>query len=53
MTVKELLKVYDNWNGITRINDDNLTAIVEGKTVNVFESRTDLHDKEVVGNLIS
>ena len=30
MTVRELMYLYDNWNGIVVINDDNLKRIVKG-----------------------
>ena len=32
MKLRELLDMYDNWNGITVINDDNLEPIVKGET---------------------
>ena len=32
MKLRELLDMYDNWNGITVINDDNLEPIVKEET---------------------
>ena len=48
MNFKKFMDMYDNWNGIIRINDDNLNVIIEGKTVDIIETRKDLYDKEVV-----
>ena len=48
MNFKTLLELYDNWNGKTRVNDDNLNVIVEDKTVNIYDNRKDLFDREVV-----
>ena len=33
MKVREFLDLYDNWNGTTKINDDNLKCIWIGKLV--------------------
>ena len=38
MSVKIFLEMYDNWNGKTRINDDNLNLIVEGHTSLIYEN---------------
>ena len=48
VSLKQLLEMYDNWNGITRINDNELNTIVEGRTVNIYDGRKDLLDKDVV-----
>lgn len=32
MKLRDFLKLYDNWNGTTKINDDNLETIVIGNT---------------------
>lgn len=48
MNFKEFMELYDNWNGITTVNDNNLDVIVSGKTSVIMETRTDLFDKEVV-----
>ena len=37
MKLRELLDMYDNWNGITVINDDNLEPIVKEKTSVIVE----------------
>lgn len=48
MKFREFMEMYDNWNGITRVNDDNLNTIIEAKTVDIVDTRKDLFDKEVV-----
>ena len=48
MNFKTFMDRYDNWNGITRVNDNELNTIVEGKTNIIMDTRTDLFDKEVV-----
>lgn len=30
MTLREFLDLYDNWNGVICINDDNLNLVVKG-----------------------
>lgn len=37
MKLRELLDMYDNWNGITVINNDNLEPIAKGKTFIIAE----------------
>lgn len=32
ITLRMLLDLYDNWNGYTRLNDDNLDKIMECRT---------------------
>ncbi len=32
ITFKDFMEMYSNWNGITKVNDDNLNEIVKGKT---------------------
>lgn len=48
MTLKNFLELYDNWNGITRVDDNKLNKIVEGKTVCIYEENENLHRKKVV-----
>ena len=48
MTFKDFMDMYDDWNGYTRVNDDNLNPIVEGVTSEVMDNRKDLYSKEVV-----
>ena len=48
MKFEELMTMYDNWNGILVVNDDNLNCITKGKTVSILETRKDLYDKEVI-----
>ena len=47
MKLRELLDMYDNWNGITVINDDNLEPIIKDKTSAIVENERFL-DCEVV-----
>ena len=48
MIFKDFMNYYDNWNGTTRINDDNLECIVEGRTNIIMDTRPDLLEREVV-----
>lgn len=34
---KQFMDLYDNWNGITKVNDNNLDTIIEGRTLNIME----------------
>ena len=47
MNLKEFMELYDNWNGITRVNDNNLNMIVEGNTCRIYEENENLYEKEV------
>ena len=47
MRFEDFISLYDNWNGILVVNDDNLDCIAKGKT-NVIMDRKDLYEKEVV-----
>ena len=48
MNFKDFMEMYDNWNGVTRVNDNDLNMIVEDRTNIIMDNRTDLYDKEVV-----
>ena len=48
MKFKKFMDMYDNWNGITRVNDNKLKTIIEEKTHVVMDTRADLFDKKVV-----
>lgn len=37
MNFKNFMDLYDNWNGITKVNDDNLHTIIKGKTLDIME----------------
>ena len=37
MKFKQFMDLYDNWNGIIKVNDNNLDTIVEGRTLNIME----------------
>lgn len=40
MKFKQFMEMYDNWNGITKVNDDNLETIVVGRTLDIMECMT-------------
>ena len=48
MRFKDFMNMYDNWNGITVVNDDNLNLIAKGKTIFIVEEENGLWDMEVV-----
>ena len=37
MKLREFLSMYDNWNGTTKVNDNNLDTIVMGHTLKIME----------------
>ena len=47
MKLREFLNMYDNWNGVVYVNDDNLNLIVQGKP-DIVLSYKDTYEKEVV-----
>lgn len=47
MKLREFLDMYDNWNGIVCVNDDNLDLIIKGKP-DVVLSKGTLFEMEVV-----
>lgn len=47
MKLRDFVNLYDNWNGILVVNNDNLDPIVKGK-VEVALSYENVHEKEVV-----
>lgn len=48
MTFKEFMILYDDWNGITKVNDDDLNPIIIGNTYEIMTTREDLFNKKVV-----
>ena len=48
MKFEQFMEMYDNWNGITVVNDNDLNPIVKDKTLTIMETRKDLFEKEVV-----
>ena len=48
MNFKKFMDMYDNWNGITRVNDNKLKTIVEDKTHVIMDTRKDLFNKKVI-----
>lgn len=47
MKLREFLNMYDNWNVMVCVNDDNLDLIIHGKP-EVVLSYKDTYQKEVV-----
>ena len=50
MKFADFMDLYDNWNGTTRVNDNELNPIVEMRTVMLMDLRENqnLFEKEVV-----
>lgn len=48
MKFYDFMKMYDDWNGITRVNDANLKTIVEEKTYVIMDTRADLWSRKVI-----
>lgn len=48
MKFKKFMELYDNWNGITRVNDNKFKTIIEEKTHVIMDTREDLFDKKVM-----
>ena len=50
MKFADFMDLYDNWNGITRVNDDELNPIVEMNTDELMDLRENqnIFEKEVV-----
>lgn len=47
MRLRDFVDLYDNWNGILVVNDDNLKPIVKDK-VEAALSHGNVYEKEVV-----
>ena len=48
MKLREFLNLYDNWNGVVCINDDDLNLIIKDKPSCVLSSPGDLFIREVL-----
>ena len=48
MTLKNFLGMYDNWKQMVRVNDNNLNTIIEEEAYKIYESDSNILDKEVV-----
>ena len=48
MNFKDFIDMYDNWNGITVVNDDDLNMIVSGPTHSIAKEKNFLCDMKVV-----
>lgn len=50
MKFKDFMDMYDNWNGVTTVNDNNLNVIVRDGTLNIMECITNFHPFTKVKN---
>ena len=48
MKLETFMVLYDNWNGITKVNDDNLNTIVKGRTTDIMDRRAPFHPSSSV-----
>ena len=50
MKFRDFMDLYDNWNGVTRVNDNELNPIIEMNTAMLMSLRENqnLFEKEVV-----
>lgn len=48
MKFKDFLEMYDNWNGIVVVNDNNLRCIAQDKGLLMYEKHPELYKREVV-----
>lgn len=51
MNFKKFMETYDNWNGITKVNNDNLDTIVIGCTVDIMDCILTLNGVENYNSL--
>lgn len=47
MTFKKFMYMYDNWNEIVKVNDDDLGMIAIGRISDILKNHTELHELEV------
>lgn len=45
---REIMDMYDNWNGITKVNDDELEVVVKGRTLDIMESNAPFNSRTKV-----
>ena len=50
MTLKEFLDLYDNWNGITVVNDGNLSTLIKGTTSEIAFEDGNLYDEDIMAS---
>jgi len=48
MNFKDFLEMYDNWNGIVIVNDDNLKRIAKDKGFLIYENHKELYERKVI-----
>lgn len=52
MKLETFMALYDNWNGITKVNDDNLNTIVKGRTIDIMDRQTPFHPSSSVKSYV-
>lgn len=50
MKFKQFMEMYDNWNGTTKVNDNNLNTIVIGQTSKIMECIVNFESNTSVKN---
>lgn len=48
MNLRELLDLYDNWNGMLKVNDDSLQTLYRGKTMDFAFTDSMYYDAELM-----
>lgn len=48
MRFEDFLEMYDNWNGIVVVNNDNLECIARGQGMRIYENHKELYERKVV-----
>lgn len=48
MNLRELLDLYDNWNGMLKVNDDSLQTLYRGKTMDFAFTDGMYYDAELM-----
>ena len=52
MNLETFMALYDNWNGITKVNDDNLNTIVKGRTIDIMDRQAPFHPSSSVKSYV-
>ena len=48
MNFKQFMNMYDNWNGLTRVNDASFETVVRGSTVDIMDCIEPIRSKSDV-----
>lgn len=48
MKFEQFMEMYDNWNGVTKVNDDTLEVVVKGNTLDIMECLVPFHPRTKV-----